>query len=283
MNHSRTWIVAVVCLAVLATGCTVAPTPVDPLMAISAIHEAGCLGRPGARMALRRDTRLDRVAARLTLGGELSDAIDAERYPAARSTLIHILQAPNEAAVTRLLETRFCAEITDDAFEAIGAESRGGQTWVVLAAPFRAPQVTDTRDMASRVLELVNASRSRPRLCGVQKFAATSALTLDPTLGRVADAHARDMARHSSMSHTGSDGSTPAERVTRSGYPWRAVAENVASGQASADEVVQTWLQSPGHCANLMNPDMREMGIAYAFDAASAAGTYWVQVLAARR
>jgi uncharacterized protein YkwD len=61
------------------------------------------------------------------------------------------------------------------------------------------------------------------------------------------------------------------------------VAENIASGQTSADEVVQTWLESPGHCVNLMRPEMREMGVAYAFDASSADGTYWAQVFAARR
>jgi len=61
------------------------------------------------------------------------------------------------------------------------------------------------------------------------------------------------------------------------------VAENIASGQKDADDVVRTWLESPGHCANLMNPDMRDMGVAYAFDASSTDGIYWVQVFAARR
>ncbi len=250
---------------------------------ISAVREEGCSGRRGVDRALRRDPRLDRVAARLTQGGDLADAIAAEKVPAARSRLIHVVQAPSEAAVARLLETRFCAAITDAAFETIGIASRDGETWVVLAAPFKAPQVADARALASRALELVNAARARPRVCGTRKFAATNALVLDATLGRVAEAHARDMTRQRRMSHTGSDGSSAAERVTRAGYAWRVVAENVASGQSSAEEVVQTWLESPGHCANLMNPEVREMGMAFSFDASSDAGTYWVQVLAARR
>lgn len=283
MIHARTRIVSVVGLVVAAAGCAAMPATVDPLPTINVVREKGCSGRRGADRALRSDPRLDRVAARLTEDGDLADAIAAEKYPAARSTLIHIARAPSEAALTPLLATRFCTEITDVAFETIGVASRGGETWVVLAAPFRAPQVADRHGLASRARDLVNAARARPRVCGIRKFVATNPVTLDATLGRVAEAHAQDMARHRSMSHTGSDGSSAAERVTRAGYAWRVVAENVASGQTRVEEVVQTWLESPGHCANLMNPDVREMGMAFAFDASSDAGTYWVQVLAARR
>jgi uncharacterized protein YkwD len=270
-------------LALSTLSCAAAPAAVDPLVALNAIRAHGCGDRSGVGAALRRDARLDRVAARLSAGGSLASVIAAEKYPAARSTSLQIVRAPSQAAVSRLLETKFCAEITDAAFENMGSARREGQTWLVLAAPFKAPRVSDGQHMASRVLALVNAARSRARLCGGQKFPATEALKLDPTLARVAEAHARDMLRHNRMSHTGSDGSNAADRVTRAGYPWRAVAENVASGQTSADEVVQTWLQSPGHCANLMRPDLREMGVASAFDPSSEAGTYWAQVFAARR
>jgi uncharacterized protein YkwD len=277
------WIVTAMSLTVLTLGCAAAPAAVDPVVALTAIRSNGCGNRTVVRSVLRQDARLDRVAARLSGGGNLASAIAAEKYPAARSTSIQILRAPSQAAVSRLLETQFCTEITDAAFENIGSARREGQTWLVLAAPFEAPRVSDGQQMASRVLALVNTARSRARLCGNQKFAAAEALKLDPTLARVAEAHARDMMRHNRMSHTGSDGSNAADRVTRAGYPWRAVAENVASGQTSAEEVVQTWLQSPGHCVNLMRPDLREMGVAYAFDPSSEAGTYWAQVFAARR
>jgi uncharacterized protein YkwD len=121
------------------------------------------------------------------------------------------------------------------------------------------------------------------RRCGNDHFAAAPPIGLDATLGSVAEMHARDMARHGRMAHEGSDGSTPAQRLTRAGYGWRTVAENVAAGDTSADAVMRTWLASPGHCANLMNPDVREMGIAWAFEPSSPKGTYWVQLLATRR
>jgi uncharacterized protein YkwD len=57
----------------------------------------------------------------------------------------------------------------------------------------------------------------------------------------------------------------------------------VAAGDTTAEGVIRTWLASPGHCANLMNPALREMGIARAFEPASPKGTYWAQLFATRR
>jgi uncharacterized protein YkwD len=265
----------------LVIGCATALPAADPVAALNAIRAIGCNGRPGAGK-LHPDADLDRVAARLAGGDRLADAIAAEGYPAARSTSIYVARAPDDRAVAALLATRFCAEIADDAFASIGVARHVGETWLVLAAPFRPPQVSDMQAVSSRVLELVNAARSGPRKCGRRQFAATTPLALDATLGRVAEAHARDMARRGIMSHEGSDHSTAADRVARAGYPWRSVAENIASGQTGAADVVRVWLESPGHCANLMSPDMREMGVAYAFDPSSPGGTYWVQVFARR-
>ena len=73
----------------------------------------------------------------------------------------------------------------------------------------------------------------------------------------------------------------PAQRVARAGYSWSVVGENIAAGQRDADTVVKSWLESPGHCANLMNPEYSEVGVAFATNASSAAGIYWAQVFAA--
>jgi uncharacterized protein YkwD len=278
----RFWL-AIACCSQSLAGCVTVTPDAAPVRPLNSVRANGCAGRPGVDVALRADVRLDAVAARVSRGARLADAMAGERYPAARSTSIHVVGAPDETAMTRLLHSRFCAEITDAAFAAVGLARREGETWFVLAAPFTPPKSVDMHEVGGRTLELVNAARSRPRQCGGRRFAAIGPLRLDATLGRVADAHAHDMARHSRMSHDGSDGSTAAERVTRAGYPWRSVAENVASGQSTPDAVVQTWLDSPGHCANIMSPDMQEMGIAYAFEASSDDGIYWAQVFGARR
>lgn len=71
--------------------------------------------------------------------------------------------------------------------------------------------------------------------------------------------------------------------MTRAGYSWKAVAENVAAGQSTAEEAVRTWLESPGHCENLMSPGYSETGIAHAINREAEKGIYWVQVFATPR
>lgn len=78
------------------------------------------------------------------------------------------------------------------------------------------------------------------------------------------------------MSHEGSDGSGLGQRVTREGYAWSAVGENVAHGHRSASHVMTDWLDSPGHCANIMHPAFTEFG-------AGEVNHYWTQVFARPR
>jgi uncharacterized protein YkwD len=61
------------------------------------------------------------------------------------------------------------------------------------------------------------------------------------------------------------------------------VGENIAYGPTTATDAVQGWLDSPGHCKNLMNPRFTEMGVAFAAGHAERRALYWVQVLAAPR
>jgi uncharacterized protein YkwD len=133
-----------------------------------------------------------------------------------------------------------------------------------------------------RVLELVNRARAHPRRCGHERFTATEPLTSSWLLDEAARQHAIDMAARHFFEHTGSDGSAPKDRLARLGYRSRLTGENIAYGPQSAEEVVNGWLASPGHCANIMEPRFREMGIALAMGPMR--GTvYWVQDLAAAR
>jgi uncharacterized protein YkwD len=125
------------------------------------------------------------------------------------------------------------------------------------------------------VLELTNQARARARRCGPTPFAAVAPLTLNARLSHVARLYAQDMAAFGYMDHTGHDGSSPAARITRGGYRWREVGENLASGIMTPEEVVAGWLASPDHCANLMDPLYREMGVAFAVNSHRDAGVYW--------
>jgi uncharacterized protein YkwD len=61
------------------------------------------------------------------------------------------------------------------------------------------------------------------------------------------------------------------------GFAWQAAAENIASGDRSIDDVMRTWVESPLHYANLMDPRMVEVGFGFAADSATGTRTYWVQ------
>ncbi|QDV37947.1 CAP domain-containing protein [Tautonia plasticadhaerens] len=84
-------------------------------------------------------------------------------------------------------------------------------------------------------------------------------LTLDPKLSAAARSQALDMIELGEIRHEGADGSTPADRVRRQGYPYTNVGENVAAGQETADEVMDGWMDSPGHRKNILG-DFEQMG-----------------------
>jgi uncharacterized protein YkwD len=141
----------------------------------------------------------------------------------------------------------------------------------------------DPATVAARVLELVNAVRDQGRDCGRERFQPVPPLKLSPELITAASGHASDMARNASLAHTGSDGSTANERIARTGYALGASGENVAAGQHNVESVVAAWLASPGHCATLMGPHYKEMGVAFALAPPDAnLAIYWTQVLATR-
>ncbi len=249
--------------------------------AINAARAEGCAGKRPAASVVEPNKALNDVAHELSRGGRLSEAMDRIGYPAASSESLYVKGPTDDAAIREIIEDRYCAVVDNPLFTEVGAYRRGNETWIVLAARIEQPAVKDSAAIAARVLELVNAAREESRRCGHRRLEAASPLTLSLALTEAASRHARDMARHGSFDHRGSDGSGPAERVSRAGYRWRATGENIAAGQSSADAVVAAWLDSPGHCANIMGAQFTEMGVAFALAASGNPGTYWVQVFAA--
>ena len=85
------------------------------------------------------------------------------------------------------------------------------------------------------------------------------------------------------MSHTGSDGLAPWDRAVAEGYAYRNISENVAAGYPNAGSVQAGWLDSPGHCGNIMNPAYTEMGVGCTRSSGTDYGTYWTVVFARPR
>ncbi len=254
-----------------------------PLSVANAVRARGCGGQPGIRAALQPEAALDRAARRLAAGGRLSNALRQAAYRAEESFSMHLANAPTDAAIERSLAQRFCSKIRDARFQRLGVYRAGSDVWLVLARPFGVPNPGDAAAVSRRALELVNEARSRPRRCGAQTFTAAASLRLDAWLEQAATAHARDMAERGELRHEGRDGSSPAERIARTGYRWRIVGENVAAGPTSIEEAISGWLGSPGHCANLMSPRFTEMGVGYAVNPRSELLIYWTQDFAAGR
>jgi uncharacterized protein YkwD len=133
------------------------------------------------------------------------------------------------------------------------------------------------------LLQRVNAARAAGAQCGARgAFAATGPLQWHGVLVDAAARHSQDMASNNFFSHTGSDNSSPGQRVTDAGYAWRLVAENVAAGYRTVQEVMDGWMSSDGHCANIMNPGLRDFGVACVPGGASNTySSYWTMDLAA--
>ena len=101
-------------------------------------------------------------------------------------------------------------------------------------------------------------------------------LTRCAALDRAAQAHTADQAAHDQMSHVGSDGSTFVDRAARAGYrSWTALGENVAYGYPNVASVMDGWMHSPGHRANILSGNYTHFGAGYAVSSSGSA--YWTQ------
>jgi uncharacterized protein YkwD len=104
------------------------------------------------------------------------------------------------------------------------------------------------------ILDLTNKERTK---AGLKPLKANEKLT------KAAREHSKNMARQEKMDHE-LDGKTPAARVRKAGYKFNAMAENIAYGQRTVEEVLESWMTSEGHRANILNPKYREIGIGVA-------------------
>jgi uncharacterized protein YkwD len=113
---------------------------------------------------------------------------------------------------------------------------------------------------AGEVLRLVNSERAR---------AGCGALTNDSRLATAAQKHSADMASNKYFSHTSQNGDEMADRIDAAGYKWRSIGENIAKGQSTPAAVMQAWMNSSGHRANILNCGFRNIGIGLAYDGRS--------------
>jgi uncharacterized protein YkwD len=138
-----------------------------------------------------------------------------------------------------------------------------------------------TRDLAGRVIARTNSYRVAN---------GCPALTMNSILMGTAQAHSQEMALRDYVGHNSADGTSPWDRIKAAGYNYRMVAENIAWGATSPEQVVDAWFfETPpndAHRKNILNCGLRDIGVGYYYLAndpgAVRAHTYWTQDFGAR-
>jgi uncharacterized protein YkwD len=125
----------------------------------------------------------------------------------------------------------------------------------------------------------LDAEQARNMINAYRKANGLKPLKLSTALTEAAKNHSRDLAKWDRISHYGSDGSNPWDRVKRAGYNAKLAAENVGTGQVTIDEVMKGWQTSPGHNKNLLLADASDMGIALVQDNKTEFKTFWTLVV----
>lgn len=123
-------------------------------------------------------------------------------------------------------------------------------------------------DVEARVIELTNAERRRNGMSDLQ---------VDSPLSLVAQEKSSDMRKNNYFSHTSPIYGSPFDMIRDFGVSYRAAGENIAKGQRSAEQVVQAWMDSEGHRANILNGTFTHIGVGYIEN-----GNYWTQMFIGR-
>ena len=168
-----------------------------------------------------------------------------------------------------------------------GGTSSGGATAVspAASAPAAAGSTCALANFQASSLALVNQYRAAGATCGSHgTFAPAAALSWNGLLTQAAEGHSQDMVAHNFFAHDSFDGRTFDQRFTAAGYAWSRAAENIAAGQMTIPEVMTGWMASDGHCANIMDPNLTEIGlVCVAGGAGNTYGTYWTMDLGKAR
>lgn len=225
-----------------------------------------------------------KIAAILTSAAMLCTGTLLAAAPEASAACMEPAQAVQRCTVQRHAYIRICGdwwEIPLQPGEELPAQPPEEETPPAEEAP---PQKTPpaqeepdedapeesggVQEAAEAVASLVNAAR---------RDAGLSELELDADLCAAAQARAQEIAQ--SFSHTRPDGSSCFTILEEFGISYRAAGENIAMGQRTPEEVMDGWMNSSGHRANILNGTFTSIGVGYYVDGAGAA--HWVQIFQA--
>lgn len=240
-----------------------------------------CDGRPARPVAkLTPQGALSKV--RLGTGMFLDLALEREGYRVERAEIITVYGADSARGAMADIEQTYCQTLLDARFTDVGTHRTGDSWQIILARPVQPLPLAQSPDLSNfrqTILAAVNQARASGTVCGNEPYPAVPPLAWNDVLGKAARAHSLDMATQRYFSHQGKDGRMAETRAAAAGYHWSRIGENIAVGQESAEEVVDGWLKSPGHCTNIMASGFTEMGASYAiYDKLGKPRVYWTQM-----
>ncbi|MBD1556419.1 CAP domain-containing protein [Vibrio sp. S9_S30] len=131
---------------------------------------------------------------------------------------------------------------------------------------------------AKEMLEEINRYRASTQVCGGRTMPAVAPLVWNSQLEKAAYVHSSNMANYNFFDHNGLDGTTPSDRVKNAGYNWSYTGENIAAGQSDIRSVMKGWMESKGHCENIMKAEYKEVGAAMVENRDAMHRTFWTQV-----
>jgi uncharacterized protein YkwD len=154
---------------------------------------------------------------------------------------------------------------------------------LTFASAAQAAFITRCSVQAEEALRRINAARAAGQRCGWRTMPPAPPLRWNGTLQTVAKRHSQDMAIRNYFDHKSPDGRTIKERVSGTPYKFSIVGENLAGGDPHVASAVRGWIDSPSHCANMMDPRFGDVAVACVGHAKSQWGTYWTMVLGRRK
>lgn len=141
------------------------------------------------------------------------------------------------------------------------------QQQIFIQPPSTRPAPTDAAAEVRSFTTLVNRHR---------QTIGCAPLQWDAQIAAVAQAHSEDMVRNNFFSHTNKRGQSPFDRLSAAGVKYSSAAENIAYGQTTAQQVLQSWLTSSGHRQNIETCSYTKHGVGMA-------GTKWTHVFVGQR
>lgn len=134
-------------------------------------------------------------------------------------------------------------------------------------------EVTQNNVDIQKIVTLINEQRTNGCTCGTEVMPPVAAIVWNTQLADAAFGHSKDMFDNNYFSHTSLNGNKFTDRIRATGYEYFTAGENIAFGYNTEEQVVEAWLNSEGHCRNIMNSSFTEVGV-------GKANTYWTQVFA---